>query len=251
MVSKSQIKDVKALHLKKYRDESRFFIAEGTKIVTEVLSTYPEIIHELFATKSFIEQNSKILNSKLKLNIVTEQELERISAQSNPNQVLAVCHFFSSVKPSFDFKNNFSFYLDDIRDPGNLGTILRIADWFGINEIYASESSTEIYNQKVIQSAMGAFLRVRVHYILLDEVLNNIQCPVYGAVLNGKNIYKETLQNGLIIIGNEANGINKNNLSKITHPLTIPAATTNHTESLNAAMAASIISAEFFRQLKS
>lgn len=159
--------------------------------------------------------------------------------------------FFSSVKPSFDFKNNFSFYLDDIRDPGNLGTILRIADWFGINEIYASESSTEIYNQKVIQSAMGAFLRVRVHYILLDEVLNNIQCPVYGAVLNGKNIYKETLQNGLIIIGNEANGINKNNLSKITHPLTIPAATTNHTESLNAAMAASIISAEFFRQLKS
>lgn len=249
MISKNQIKDVKALHIKKYRDEAGLFIAEGVKIVTEIIVTNPDLIQEIFATQSFIEHNTKIFTGKFKLSVVSDAELERISSQNNPNQVLAVCKYFPAFNPDLNLKNNVSLFLDDIRDPGNLGTILRIADWFGMKEIYASESSTEIYNPKVIQSAMGAFLRVRVHYMSLDKVIGDSGCPVYGAVMSGNNIYKETLTPGLIVIGNEANGISSSNLQKITQKITIPSATTNHTESLNAAMATSIICAEFFRQL--
>lgn len=250
MISKNQIKQVKALHLKKFRDEEQLFIAEGVKIVTEIIRFAPSLIRELYATRSFIDQYSDQLSDKFNVNAITEADLERISTLNNPNQVLAVCNYFPQTQASIDLDQQFSLYLDDIRDPGNLGTILRIADWFGIKQIFASKTSTEIYNPKTIQSAMGAFLRVRVYYLGLEELLISKKFPVYGAVLNGKNLYKETLKNGLILIGNEANGISELNLKKITHPITIPAASSNNTESLNAAMATSIICAEFFRQLK-
>lgn len=250
MISKNQIKEVKALHLKKFRDEQHRFVAEGVKIVAEIIQSNPILINELFATQSFIDRHSSSFGHNMNVNVVSESELERISALNTPNQVLAVCNYFSISAPETDFNKNFSLYLDDIRDPGNLGTILRIADWFGIKEIFASETSTEIYNPKTIQSAMGAFLRVKVHYLSLEKLISGKNFPVYGAVLNGENIYKESLNNGIIIIGNEANGISEVNLQKITHSITIPAASTNSTESLNAAMATSIICSEFFRQLK-
>lgn len=250
MISKNQIKQVKALHLKKFRDEEGLFIAEGVKIVNEIIQFRPEMIEYLFATEQFIHANSAILGRIKNLVTISDTELERISTMQTPNQVLAVCTKFPSQDPSIDMNKQFTLYLDDIRDPGNLGTILRIADWFGIHEIFVSEKSTELYNPKTIQAAMGAFLRVRIHYLSLDKVLGNSKAPVYGAVLNGENIYKQKLQNGLIIIGNEANGITEENLKKVSHPITIPASSANETESLNAAMATSIICSEFFRQIK-
>ena len=148
-------------------------------------------------------------------------------------------------------KTNFSLYLDDIRDPGNFGTIIRLADWYGISTVFCSDNSCDLYNPKVIQATMGAFARVNIIYISLKEAINKYAVKnVYGAVLNGKSIYYEKLQNGIIVIGNEANGISPGNLQLINRSITIPAQQTSGTESLNAAMAASIITSEFFRQLK-
>ena len=248
MISKNQIKQVKALHLKKFRDEEKLFIAEGIKVVNEIINTNPEIIHDLFVTESYLQGNSNaLLNSKVEYTTVSEEDLKKISTQSQPNNALAVCYYFEDTVQETDFNKTFSFYLDDIRDPGNLGTILRMADWFGIEEIFCSKQSTDLYNPKTIQAAMGAFLRVKVHYCDLYEIAKK-DILVYGAVLNGENIYKTELKNGLIIIGNEANGINEKNFKFITNPITIPSATSSDTESLNAAMATSIICSEFFRQ---
>jgi TrmH family RNA methyltransferase len=249
MISKNQIKQVTALHLKKIREEQKLFIAEGIKIVEEILMYQPGLIKELFATNDFILRYSDLLTGKkINYNVITESELKKISIQSSPNGVLAVCSYFNYQITTFDFSKRFSIYLDDIRDPGNLGTILRMADWFGMNEIFCSPNSTEVYNSKTIQAAMGAFLRVKVNYVELKEVLSKKAIPVYGAVMNGQSIYRETLKNGLIVIGNESKGIREINLPLITNPITIPAASSNQTESLNAAIATSIICAEFFRQ---
>jgi TrmH family RNA methyltransferase len=250
MISKNHIKQVKALHLKKYREEQKLFIAEGKKIIDELVQYDPSLIRELFASREFITHRRNELDAHgIKAEEVSREELSRISTLSTPQDALAVCHYFKESRIAIDLTTQFSFYLDDIRDPGNLGTILRMADWFGISEIFCSKSSTEIYNPKTIQSAMGAFLRVKVHYVDLIDVINHQRVPVYGAVLNGENIYSTKLSPGLIIIGNEANGISEENLRRITHPITIPAATSNRTESLNAAVAGSIICSEFFRQL--
>lgn len=248
MISKSQIKQVKALHLKKFRDEEKLFIAEGIKVVNEIINTNPEIIHQLFVTESYLQGNSNaLLNKKVEYITVSEEDLKKISTQSQPNNVLALCYYFEEMAPEMDLTKQFSFYLDDIRDPGNLGTILRMADWFGIEEIFCSKQSTDLYNPKTIQSAMGSFLRVKIHYCDLYEVVKK-DIPVYGAVMKGENIYKAKLENGLIIIGNEANGINEKNLKFITHPITIPRSESSATESLNAAMATAIICSEFFRR---
>lgn len=248
MISKNQIKQVKALHLKKFRDEENMFIAEGIKVVNEIITTNPEIIHQLFVTESYLQGNSNaLLNSKVDYITISEEDLKKISAQSQPNNALAVCHYFEDTLPEIDLTKQFSFYLDDIRDPGNLGTILRLADWYGIDEIFCSKQSTDVYNPKTIQSAMGSVLRVKLHYCDLYEVAKK-NISVYGAVLNGENVYKTELKNGLIIIGNEANGISEKNYKFITHPITIPSADNSSTESLNAAMATAIICSEFFRQ---
>lgn len=248
MISKNQIKQVKALHLKKFRDEEKLFIAEGIKVVNEIITTNPEIIHQLFVTESYLQGNSNALQkTRVEYVTISEEDLKKISTQSQPNNALAVCYYFEETAPEIDFKKQFSFYLDDIRDPGNLGTILRMADWFGIEEIFCSKQSTDVYNPKTIQSAMGSFLRVKVHYCDLYEVAKK-DIPVYGAVLDGENIYKADLKNGLIIIGNEANGINEKNYKFITHPISIPSAENSSTESLNAAMATAVICSEFFRR---
>lgn len=251
MISKNQIKQVKALHLKKFRDEENMFIAEGIKVVNEIITTNPEIIHQLFVTESYLQGNSNaLLNTKVDYITISDEDLKKISTQAQPNNALAVCNYFEENEPETDFNKQFSFYLDDIRDPGNLGTILRMADWFGIEEIFCSKQSTDVYNPKTIQSAMGSFLRVKVVYCDLKDLIDGKKFPVYGAVLDGENIYKSELHNGLIIIGNEANGISEQNFKYISNPITIPAAESSTTESLNAAMATAIICSEFFRQLK-
>ncbi|MBA3682003.1 MAG: RNA methyltransferase [Bacteroidetes bacterium] len=252
MLSKNQIKEIQSLHLKKQRDNQKLFFVEGVKSVVEVLTHKPQIVSKVYGNKEFISNNAQQLN-KLTINIfeITDDELQKISLQNNPNQVFALCNYFNEENYIIDLKKDFTFYLDDIRDPGNFGTILRLADWYGIKTVFCSPSSCDFYNPKVIQSTMGAFMRVNVIYSELDKLLNKQKAEsVYGAVLTGENIYKSKLTAGLIIIGNEANGISDENLKLVTRPLTIPSHQTNGTESLNAAMATAIIVSEFYRQLK-
>ncbi len=252
MLSKNQIKEIQSLHLKKQRDDQKLFIVEGVKSVVEVLTNRPEIVSKIYANKDFFLNNAAQLNKLKTTHIeVSDEELQKISLQNNPNQVLALCNYFNEANELFDGQKDFTFYLDDIRDPGNFGTIIRLADWYGIKTVFCSPSSCDFYNPKVIQSTMGAFLRVNVIYSELHTLLNKQKINnVYGAVLTGKNIYKSKLAAGLIIIGNEANGISQENLKLITQPVTIPSHQTNGTESLNAAMATAIIASEFYRQLK-
>ena len=250
MISKNQIKHINALHVKKYRDQERLFIAEGIKTCDEIILNDPACIEELFITRFYLEaQSDQTVKHKLKYTVVSEEELKKISTLTTPNKALTVCRYFEESKNTIDLSKQFSLYLDDIRDPGNLGTILRVADWFGIAQIFCSPHSTDLYNPKTIQAAMGAFLRVSLTYAEIQDIISDKKIPVYGAVLNGKNIYTEKLSNGLIIIGNESVGISGMNSELITHPITIPSAPSNKTESLNASMATAIVCSEFFRQL--
>lgn len=250
MLSKNQIKEIQSLQLKKFREEKRLFIAEGIKTVSEIIQNSPLLIKEIFATHDFIFSNSTELRRlKIPSTEISEEELKKISLQATPNSVLAICHFLKEAQVMFDFEKNFSLYLDDIRDPGNLGTIIRLADWFGVSTLFVSQGTCDFYNPKVIQSTMGAFLRVKLVTIDLSALIDTLPIKnIFGAVLNGNNIYGEKLTNGLVVIGNEANGISDENLKLINRALTIPSNIQNGTESLNAAMAASIITAEFFRQ---
>jgi TrmH family RNA methyltransferase len=252
MLSKNQIKEIQSLHLKKQRDNQKLFIVEGVKSVEEVLLQKRAIVSKIFATKDFLYIHEEQLRQfNIDFLEITEEELQKISLQNNPNQVFALCYYFHESEQKFDFKNGFSFYLDDIRDPGNFGTIVRLADWFGVTSVFCSPATCDFYNPKVIQSTMGAFIRVNVIYCELEELIKkDLIDNVYGAVLTGKNIYTDRLRNGLIVIGNEANGISDANLALINKPITIPSHLTNGTESLNAAMASAIIASEFYRQLK-
>lgn len=179
---------------------------------------------------------------------VSENELKKISLQTTPNQVLAICPAIHASLDAALLKENLTLYLDDIKDPGNLGTIIRIADWYGIPQVVCSPSTVELYNAKTIQATMGAMLRVSVVYAELDELLEAAPgITVYGAVLNGENIYKIAVQNGILLIGNEANGLSEASLSKVSRKITIPAAHNNGSESLNAAVATAILCSEFSR----
>jgi len=252
MLSKNQIKEIQFLHIKKHRDKEKLFIAEGVKICLEIINLKPQLMKYIFCTQHFFENHKSILQkfSSL-LKFIDEADLRKISLQENPNEVLIVASYFENQNSNINFDSSFSLYLDDIRDPGNLGTILRLADWYGLTEIYASAHSCDLYNPKVIQASMGAVLRVNIKYDSLSNIIQLHQIKnVYGAVLNGHSIYNEKMKGGLIVIGNEANGIDKENLSLINHPITIPSSPFNGTESLNAAMATAIIVSEFYRQLK-
>lgn len=251
MISKNHVKHIQTLHSKKHRDEHSVFIIEGTKIVSEFLNSNKYQILEVLGVASFISKNLGLLESKsISFSEITEDELKKISIQQSPNQVLALAQMQNSDSQTQTIVSDTCLYLDDIRDPGNLGTIIRIADWFGITQIFCSKQCTELYNPKTIQATMGAILRVNVEYIDFENLLvksNNL--PIYGAILNGQNIYQTKLKKGIIVIGNEANGISNEILKRITLPITIPSASINGSESLNAANACAIICSEFHRQL--
>lgn len=246
MVSKNQIKEIQSLHQRKQRELKQRFIAEGTKTISEIILQKSSLIDEIFATGEYLDANLEMLQkNEITFQEVTEEELQKISLQVKPNQVLAVCHYFQN--PVAVTEGETAFFLDDIRDPGNLGTIIRLSDWYGMRQIYCSASTCDLYNPKVIQSCMGAFLRVNVHYTSIAEVAPHYK-KIYGAVLEGENLYKTALSKGLIIIGNEANGISKDTQSYVTDALHIPAAADSQAESLNAAIAAAVLASEFFRQ---
>ncbi len=251
MISIQQIKRVKSLQQKKFREEEGCFVAETPKIVEEVLnSDYP--VETVYALKSWIDENWKRF-ARHTLEEVSPKELERISGLQTPNQVLAVIR-----KPdvSTDLDTIFSdtcLMLDDIRDPGNLGTILRVADWFGIKNVMCSEESVEYTNPKCIQASMGSFLRISIHYGSLARFLHDkkINTPVYGTFMEGENIYQTELNpKSCVVIGNEAHGISKTLEPLITKKIHIPSFSTetNHAESLNASIATAIICSELKRR---
>ena len=229
MLSKNQIKFIKSLSQKKYRDESGCFLAEGNKLVADLL---PYFDCELLLDEP--------------------EEIERVSLLKNPQQKLAV---FRQPQYQLDFPSlsgKLSLALDCIQDPGNLGTIIRIADWFGIENIICSRETADVYNPKTVQATMGALSRVKVHYTDLPVFLKqNKTLPVYGAFLNGENIYTENLTpEGLIVMGNEGNGISEKIEPFISKRLYIPSYPLNQptSESLNVAAATAIICAEFRRR---
>lgn len=249
MISKSQIKYIQSLHLKKFRQAQQLFIAEGVKIVSEFIDSPAFRPLEVFATAHYLSAKAAALSAHgIKYTEVSEDELKKISLQTTPNQVLAICPAVSASLDASLLKENLTLYLDDIKDPGNLGTIIRIADWYGIPQVVCSLSTVELYNAKTIQATMGAMLRVSVVYAGIDELLEAAGgITVYAAVLNGENIYNSKWQNGILVIGNEANGISEAVLAKVGRRLTIPAAHNNGSESLNAAVATAILCSEFSR----
>ncbi|MBC7695951.1 MAG: RNA methyltransferase [Burkholderiales bacterium] len=251
MISKNQIKYIQSLHSKKHREEEGLFIVEGIKLVTEFIHDHKFEIKELFATIEYIDERRSVLEKNyIKFSEISAEDLKKISLLANPNQVLAIVKITHAKFDPSPLINSTAIYLDDIRDPGNMGTIIRIADWFGIRQVICSPNSTEVYNPKTLQASMGAILRVNVITLAFDQLLPHLKnIPVYGAVLEGENIYTSKLQTGVIIIGNEANGISNEVMKHITNRITIPAANSNGSESLNAANACAIICSEFHRQL--
>lgn len=251
MISKAQIKHISSLKLSKFRKASGEFTVEGEKMVHELIMCNYQI-KALYAIPAWLEANHELLSSKnINAEKVSPKELERISSFKTANQVLATVTIPDQSFQTINFED-LILVLDDIQDPGNLGTIVRTAEWFGIRHIVCSNESVDVFNPKVIQATMGSFLRVRIHYtkleiFFLEKVPKNLK--VYGALLEGKNLYKQELaKKGILIIGNESKGISKEIAKFVTDPIFIPAHPNNSAESLNASVAAAVICAEFFRR---
>ncbi|PLX13554.1 MAG: RNA methyltransferase [Marinilabiliales bacterium] len=256
MLSKNKIKFINSIKKKKYRDIHQCFFVEGEKIVDELLHSDMSIIR-IFATSTWIQSRHLELNNidNKELVEITDEDLKKISALSTPNKVMAVAKK-SEYSYTFDnIKSKLNLFLDNINDPGNLGTIIRIADWFGIEDIFCSLESVDVYNPKVVQASMGAIYRTKVHYVdSIDFLQKAIQLNgfnIYGTFLEGKNIYEEELkENGLIILGSESHGITENLKPFINKKLFIPSFPSNMetSESLNISIAAAITCAEFRRR---
>ncbi len=257
MLSKNKIKFINSIKKKKYREIHKCFFAEGEKLVDELLNSNIQIM-DLFATPTWIDKNRDKITSKLNIDIteVTESELNKISALTTPNEVFAVAKQAESKYEIKEIKNDLSLFLESINDPGNLGTIIRIADWFGIKNIFCSEDSVDVYNPKVVQASMGAIYRIKTHYVNTNNFLTELSqindYNIYGTFLEGDFIYQKDLsKNGLIIMGSESHGISKNVESFITQKLFIPnyPQEIKTSESLNISVATAIVCSEFRRRL--
>ncbi|MES2006118.1 MAG: RNA methyltransferase [Bacteroidota bacterium] len=234
MLSKNELKYIQSLCQKKQRQSEGLFLVEGAKLVDELLQSAYRV-RKIYALPEWLAAHKTSVATET----ITPLELERISNLQTPNQVLAVAEQEQPHKEP-ELNGQLSLVLDGIQDPGNLGTIIRIADWFGITQVIASEDTVEVYNPKVIQSTMGSFTRVQVWYKPLAAWIPSVKIPVYGALLKGKNIHGEPgIEEGLLVIGNESKGIGKALLPFINHPVTIPRI--GGAESLNAAVATGII----------
>lgn len=240
MLSKNQIKLISSLQQKKQRIAHQLFIAEGIKGVQELLDAHFELDH-LYTTQNDFETVSNSLKT-----VVSEADLRKMSALATPNTCLAV---FRIPKEKEIVASGLIVALDDVRDPGNLGTILRLCDWFGIQQLICSKETVDIYNPKVVQATMGSIARVNVSYVDLKDFLKTTSIPVFGTFMNGDNIYKASLpQEGIIVMGNEANGISSELEKIIKNRLTIPRfGAIQKTESLNVATATAIVLSEFCR----
>jgi len=237
MLSKIKIKYIQSLGHKKWRDEENVFIAEGPRLISELLGSAKTNIKEVFALPGWIKVTT---TQDVQLTEISEPELKKISQLTTPHEVLAIVEKIRwEGSPVID--GNISLALDGIRDPGNLGTIIRLADWFGIKNIFCSPDCAELYNPKVVQASMGSIARVRVEETdLVSFLKNNLHSRTYAAVLNGRDITKmERLKEGIIVVGNEAQGINNDILKLANVHITIPGK--GKAESLNAAVATGIV----------
>ncbi|PCH76178.1 MAG: RNA methyltransferase [Flavobacteriaceae bacterium] len=238
-LSQRQIKLITSLSKKKYRKQHGLFVAEGVKVVNELLASDLEL-SILFCTPDF--------NCDLQLNVeeVSENDLKKISTLKSPNKVLAL---FKIPESNLLDNKGITVALDAINDPGNLGTIIRLCDWYGIDQIVCSEDTVDCYNQKVIQSTMGSITRVTICYLDLPAYLATVQVPVYAADMHGENVYKSELPSAAVLVmGNEANGISKEVATAVSDFLTIPRfGTSQKTESLNVSTATAILLSEFKR----
>lgn len=248
MISKATIKKIHALDMRKFRRNERLFVAEGPKLVDELCATMKPVY--IAALPEWISENAKIILGT-EYDIVTPDELQRASLQKNPQQVIALFPIPEHRFCTEQLRNELVLMLDGVQDPGNLGTIARIADWFGIRNILCSAETADIYNPKAVQATMGALARVKFHYTDLLQLLSQYDGPVYGTFLDGENIYGQELsENGIIVMGNEGKGISQGVGEMINRRLYIPnyPIGTQTTESLNVAIATSIVCAEFRRR---
>lgn len=239
MISKANAKFLKSLQIKKFRKQHGCFLVEGEKSVNELLTTNL-LVKEVYATQKFIALHRTKWKQSTVFHEVTDSQLSAVSMYQTNNAALAVVEI-----PENQFQipetDELSLVLDTVNDPGNLGTIIRVADWYGIKHIYCSEDTVDVYSPKVIAATKGSFSRVALHYCNLQELLRNVSVPVLGAFLEGENIHKlQTIGKGaLLVLGNEANGVSDAVSEYITQKITIPAF--GDAESLNVAIATAII----------
>ena len=239
MVSKNQIKLINSLQQKKYRKLHNLFIAEGKKVIQELIDANFSLEH-LFVTKE------NLFDKKYHSELISDSELKKISALTTANDCLAV---FKMKEVNFKSDSSLELALDNIKDPGNMGTIIRLCDWFGISKIVCTEETVDIYNPKVVQATMGSLARVDVLYTNLTDYLKTSDLEIFGTFMEGKNIYKSELPSkGIIVMGNEANGISSEIENLVTQKISIPRfGNLQQTESLNVATATAIILSEFKR----
>ncbi len=241
MLSKKIVKYIQSLSHKKFRDEEGVFVAEGPKVVGELLLQKKMKCTLVCAEKSWLQKNENMLAHVLPEQVYETDDhwLKSISQLKTPNQVVGV---FEKIEPEIpDTSGKISLMLDDLQDPGNLGTLIRIVDWFGIENIICSENSVECYNPKVVQATMGSLARVNIFYTKLETYIeNNKKIKVLGTTLSGTSVFElPKVTEGIILIGNESKGIHPDLLQSCTHQITIPRY--GHAESLNAAVAGGII----------
>ena len=251
MLSKNKIKYINSLKIKKYRKQEKAFVCEGEKIF-ETLVKSNFIIKEVFATNEFINKNISKYN-EIQFSEVDKNKLSKISSLTTPQNVIAVVEIPKLTFNFSDFETGLTIILEKLQDPGNLGTIIRIADWYGVNNIICSLDSVDVYNPKVTQATMGSIFKINIFYQNLENFLQKAaekKLNIYGTLLNGENIYESSLsKNGIIIMGNEANGISSKIEKYITQKLTIPDFNkTKVAESLNVAVSTAIVCSEFARR---
>lgn len=250
MLSINKSKFIISLQRKKIRRDTGLFVLEGDKMAKELIEQSAEQIEELFALAEWIEAQKDFLDYyKIQAQEVSEKDLKKVSSLKTPNKVLVILRQPQGSTLPSDFDQNLSLYLDEIQDPGNMGTILRIADWFGIKTVICSPNCVDVFSPKVVQASMGAIFRV----VTLTKSLVNLKnqfpnMPIYGTLLEGENLYTTPLERrGLVVIGNEGKGISEDNKSLITKPIAIPRGSGSKAESLNAAIATGIVCAFFMK----
>jgi TrmH family RNA methyltransferase len=258
-LSNSQKKLIRSLSMKKTRQAEKLFLAEGDKMVRELITHHQGRkgkqfgIASVIATKAWFEANQPFVGAEFELCLTTPSELEQISGQPTPNQVMAIVHQCEPELEPYQLRTDLSIGLESLQDPGNMGTIIRLADWFGIAHILCSEDCVELYNPKTIQSSMGSFLRVNVYYTDLEAQIRLLKgeekYAIYGTGQQGSNLFHTPLfQPGIILFGNEARGLSAGILALADRILTIPYHDrSSRPESLNVATAAAILCAEFRR----
>ena len=239
MLSKRLVKIIKSLQIKKFRQREQLFFVEGEKVLVELLGSDYQIT-DLFMTQEFENSHPGLITGDFERHLVSEKELVELGTFKSNNAGLAIVKMPESISQDLKFQNHFTIALDDVRDPGNLGTILRLADWYGVKDVICSSSCVDVYNPKVLSATMGSFLRVNVHYVELEDVLKVCNVPIYAALLDGESVHTFDFRKDgcVLLMGNESNGISPKLLTDVI-PITIPRF--GKAESLNVALATGIL----------